>query len=243
MTIGSEKLNSYIKFLDRTLDLHQEGIEEAINGDYYLEFDVTTDSRSEEWLERTILNALNRAVDPNAYGINTGPTQGENTSTYTVIWDESNGDFDLISGDYTTYRNDLAGISDGDVPYARAGFATGIFLDDHAYRIADPTAVIFGASIKDWTERWWTWGLQAPLAKNPLLDLTGQYADVDNIHPVFFVAGTLSGSSHDKPASNPRQILGHVLRPEIGVAAQHAWVSVAADKGNLWDGEAVLKEP
>jgi hypothetical protein len=138
MTIGSEKLNSYINFLDRTLDLNQEGIEEAINGDYYLEFDVTIDSRIEERLERTILNALNRAVDPNAYGIDTGPTGSEDTSAYTIIWDESNGDFDLISGDYDTYRNDLAGISDGDVPFARAGYATSIFLDDHAYRILPP---------------------------------------------------------------------------------------------------------
>jgi hypothetical protein len=90
-----------------------------------------------------------------------------------------------------TYRNDLAGISDSDVPFARSGFATGIFLDGHAYRIAVPWAEIFGTSIKDWTENWWTWALQAPAATNPLNDPTGDWSDINNTAPVYFVAGTL----------------------------------------------------
>jgi hypothetical protein len=194
MATAPEKLDDYINLLDRTFGLDRGGIEQAINGDYYLEFDVTTDSSLENRLERTIVNALNRAVDPNAYGINTGPTQGENTSTYTVIWDESNGDFDLISGDYDTYRNDLAGISDGDVPFARPGYDTNIFLDGKAYRIAAPAAEVLGTSMEDWTENWWTWVLQAPADTNPQLDETGEWADVDNDGPVYFVAGAFGGT-------------------------------------------------
>ena len=194
MATSATKLNNYLDFLDRTLDLDRGAIEEAPNGDRYIEVSVTTDNTWEEQLERRLVNSLNRAVDPDAYGINTGPTGGKNTSTYTFVYDKSSKDFDLISGDYTTYRNDLAGISDSDVPFARQGFATGIFLDGHAYRIALPTAEVFGKLIKDWTENWWTWALQAPAAMNPLNDPTGQWADIDNEGPVFFAAGALSGT-------------------------------------------------
>lgn len=194
MATSATKLNNYLDFLDRPLDLDRGAIEKAPNGDRYIEFSVTTDNAFEEHLEGWAVNFLNRAVDPNAYGIDTGPTGGQNTSTYTLIYDKSSKDLDLIGGDYSTYRNDLAGISDNDVPFAQSGFATGIFLDGHAYRIAVPTAEVLGTSIKGWTENWWTWALQAPATMNPLNDQTGQWADFDNERPVFFAAGALSGS-------------------------------------------------
>jgi hypothetical protein len=193
MATNAAKLSSYLNLLDRTFDFDQGVIEEAPNGDRYIEVSVTTDNRLEERLERLVVNTLNRAVDPDAYGIDTGPTGGQNTSTYTLIYDKSSNDFDLIGGEYSTYRNDLAGISDNDVPFARSGFATGIFLDGHAYRIAVPWAEIFGTSIKDWTENWWIWGLQAPAETNPLIDPTGENAQVNNNEAVFFVAGTFGG--------------------------------------------------
>jgi hypothetical protein len=32
-----------------------------------------------------------------------------------------------------------------------------------------------GESLAQWTENWFTWGWQAPLNQNPLLDTTGAY--------------------------------------------------------------------
>jgi hypothetical protein len=49
-----------------------------------------------------------------------------------------------------------------------------------------------GESLAQWTENWFSWGWQAPLNQNPLLDTTGAYASVDNNGPVFFIAGTTS---------------------------------------------------
>ncbi|MBL0408002.1 hypothetical protein JKG68_29320 [Microvirga aerilata] len=192
MATNAAKLSSYLNLLDRTFDFDQGLIEEAPNGDHYIEFSITSDNRLEERLERLVVNTINRAVDPDAYGIDTGPTGGQNASTYTLIYDKSSNNLDLIGGEYSTYRNDLAGISDSDVPFARSGFATGIFLDGHAYRIAVPDAVVFGTRVKDWTANWWTWALQAPLERNPLLDTTGEDADVGNTGPVFYLAGNLS---------------------------------------------------
>ena len=125
------------------------------------------------------------------------------TSTYTLIWDKSKRDLDLISGDHTTYRNDLAGISDTDVPFARHGFATNIFLDDHAYRIAAPTATVLGKSFADWTANWWIWALQAPFDDNPLLDTNGDFAGVENDGPVFFGAGAPFATFADRTFLRP----------------------------------------
>lgn len=193
MATSTAKLNSYLDLLATTFDFDREAVQQAPNGDRYVEFKITTENTYEDRLERRVLNTLNKLVDPDAYGIDTGPTGGQHTSTYTLVFDKSSKDFDLIGGQYATYRNDLAGISDSDVLFARSGFATGIFLDGHAYRIAIPTAEVLGTSIKDWTENWWTWGLQAQNDTNPLTDPTGDNADVNNDGPVFFVAGTFGG--------------------------------------------------
>lgn len=64
-----------------------------------------------------------------------------------------------------------------------------------AYTVLPPQSSFEGQSIAEWTEAWWTWALQAPAASNPLTDETGEFAQVNNDGPVFFIAGTLGGGA------------------------------------------------
>jgi hypothetical protein len=150
-------------------------------------------------------------VDPNPYGIYTGPTGGTNTSTYTLVFDKSHKDLDLFSGGYDTYRNDVSGISEDDAAHAtRPGYPTPYLIDGIPFKVYAPHATVLGQSIAEWTAEWWTWGFQAParlveqpngsvtIEGNPLTDSTGDFAGVDNDRPVFFVAGTFGGSVERK---------------------------------------------
>ncbi len=91
----------------------------------------------------------------------------------------------------------------------------------NAYSILAPGAVVAGKSVADWTADWWTWGLQAPRATNPLSDATGAFANQNNNGPVFFVAGNTATRNFDVPAGRP------ILLPMI----------------NLFDVEAVPPDP
>lgn len=46
-----------------------------------------------------------------------------------------------------------------------------------------------------WAQAWWQWALGIPAPSNPLSDTTGQYGDVNNHGPVFFLAGNFGGPS------------------------------------------------
>jgi hypothetical protein len=67
--------------------------------------------------------------------------------------------------------------------------------DDHhkGFEILDPDDTVFGDTIAEWTEEWWTWVLQNPLDGNPQFDTTGASAGLNNEGPVFFVAATFGG--------------------------------------------------
>ena len=49
----------------------------------------------------------------------------------------------------------------------------------------------FGLSYGRWTVRWWEWALSIPMPNNPVLDDTGKYAAINQIGPVWFLAGTI----------------------------------------------------
>jgi hypothetical protein len=69
--------------------------------------------------------------------------------------------------------------------------------------------MVAGETIAQWTQKWWTWALQAPANQNPLLDTTGSFAHVNNTDSVFFIGGTFGGlttadrSITDVPAGKP----------------------------------------
>jgi hypothetical protein len=75
-----------------------------------------------------------------------------------------------------------------------------------AFAIDDPSAIVDGKTIAQWTQDWTTWGLQAPANTNPLTDPNGGFAHVNNTGPVFFIAGTMGGSvdrTFDVPKDTP----------------------------------------
>jgi hypothetical protein len=59
--------------------------------------------------------------------------------------------------------------------------------------IAPPNSNRYGLSYGEWGAEWWKWALGIPLAENPLLDETGEFAAVDQAGPVWFLAGNFGG--------------------------------------------------
>ncbi len=57
-----------------------------------------------------------------------------------------------------------------------------------------PTGDTYYQSYADWGDEWWNWAVKAPAHVNPLLDTTGQFGHGGQGGPVWFLAGTSSGS-------------------------------------------------
>ncbi len=55
---------------------------------------------------------------------------------------------------------------------------------------ADASAQVLGATIGEWSARWWQWALGIPAPINPVSDLTGANCGVGQQGPVWFLAGT-----------------------------------------------------
>ncbi|GEO18615.1 hypothetical protein [Microvirga aerophila] len=232
MAYSTARLEKYLDYVDRLLDVYRLGIREAPNGDHYLTFKVTTTNTRQEHLENKIITHINNAVDPDAYGVDTGPTGGKRTSTYTVILDESNHDIDLISGRYRDYHNDVAGISRNDAKYAtQPGYPTPYLIDGVPFKIYPPHSTVLGQSIGDWAEEWWTWALQAPanpdtFEGNPLTDTTGEFAHVNNDGPVFFVAGAFPPFG---PATVERSFAVEEGTPLLVPVVNNLWLATGGD--------------
>jgi len=136
MAYSPAKLVSFVDYVDKYLDVVRSPVNHFANGDYSLRFKVTTSNAAQELLEKQVLNEVNNAVDPNAYGVYTGLTGGQQTSTYTIIYDASGKDYDLISGPYSGYLNDVAGISQADAAHATLpGYPTPHFIDGQYFTV------------------------------------------------------------------------------------------------------------
>lgn len=61
--------------------------------------------------------------------------------------------------------------------------------------IVPPGTKPYGRAYGEWGAEWWTWALGIPLAENPLLDETGEFAQVGQSGPVWFLAGNFGGST------------------------------------------------
>lgn len=48
----------------------------------------------------------------------------------------------------------------------------------------------YGKTVAEWSAEWWKWAISAPVEINPVLDETGENADVGQYGPVWFLAGT-----------------------------------------------------
>lgn len=73
--------------------------------------------------------------------------------------------------------------------------------------VVDPTQPVAGSTQLQLAEQWLQWALSIDAASNPMLDTTGAYAHVNNLGPVFFVAGNAKGGSSTRtftvPAGKP----------------------------------------
>jgi hypothetical protein len=64
-----------------------------------------------------------------------------------------------------------------------------------AYTIADPNESVLGKTISQWTQDWETWYVQSRTHQNAIDDRTGQFANLNNDGPIFFLGGTAGGDA------------------------------------------------
>jgi len=57
---------------------------------------------------------------------------------------------------------------------------------------ADPSAQVLGATIGEWSARWWQWAQSIDASINPLLDTDGTYCAQGQKGPVWFLGGTFA---------------------------------------------------
>lgn len=81
-----------------------------------------------------------------------------------------------------------------------AGTALGVNLNP---KIIPPHAKPHGKSYGEWGAAWMAW-TQIPAAENPILDTTGQFGDVGQSGPVWFLPGTTFGISAERTLSVPK---------------------------------------
>lgn len=62
-----------------------------------------------------------------------------------------------------------------------------------APQVFAPHSTVAGATLGEWSARWWQWAASIPAAVNPILDTTGADASQGQSGPVFYLAG--SGST------------------------------------------------
>lgn len=71
-----------------------------------------------------------------------------------------------------------------------------------AATILPPTTPIAGVSQRVWADRWWAWALgTTPVSSNPVVDTTGVQSFRGDQGPVFFLAGTFTGSPVTRTAT------------------------------------------
>lgn len=62
-------------------------------------------------------------------------------------------------------------------------------------RVIPPNAIAYGKSYGDWGAAWWQWAVSIPAAQNPVVDATGEFCDVGQEGPVWFLAGNFGGAT------------------------------------------------
>jgi hypothetical protein len=60
--------------------------------------------------------------------------------------------------------------------------------------IVPPTHSFHGMEYSEWAGEWWQWAYGAPVDANPVLDTTGEFADVGQSGSVWFLAGSFGAT-------------------------------------------------
>jgi len=60
-------------------------------------------------------------------------------------------------------------------------------------QIAPPQSYPHGKSYSQWAAAWWQWAYSIPADQNPITDTTGEFSQIGQSGPVFFLAGSYGG--------------------------------------------------
>lgn len=72
----------------------------------------------------------------------------------------------------------------------------GIGMRSGAQVVVEPSgATVAGKTIAEWSTNWWQWAVGLSSPGDPFTDTTGQFANVKQSGPVFFLAGSIGGTS------------------------------------------------
>lgn len=108
-----------------------------------------------------------------------------------------------------------------------------------------PGSSPFGVSYKEWSARWWQWGLSIPTATNPILDDSGAFCNLLQSGSVWYLAGDFGGSV-TRNCSIPagKAILFPVLNAAFGAAVGDCTGPADCDVNKLRLGAgATVKDP
>jgi len=61
--------------------------------------------------------------------------------------------------------------------------------------ILPPQSHPFGKSYSQWAAAWWQWAYSIPADQNPITDTTGEFSQIGQTGPVFFLAGNYGGTT------------------------------------------------
>lgn len=81
-----------------------------------------------------------------------------------------------------------------------------------------PESKPYGLTYGQWTVKWWKWALSVHKERSPIIDTSGENANISNNDPdVFFLAGTLGGAEVERRCEVPatRSILFPVINYEV----------------------------
>lgn len=77
--------------------------------------------------------------------------------------------------------------------------------DRGAPRVAPIDSTPLGQSYGRWAEAWWQWGLGAPVATNPILDVTGENCAQRQVDDVWFLAGAFTTDPVTRSCTIPKR--------------------------------------
>ncbi len=67
---------------------------------------------------------------------------------------------------------------------------------------ADPK--LYGKTYSEWTAEWWKWAFAYPLDSNPVSDTTGEFCDLGQSGPVWFLAGSFGVTGVERTCTIPK---------------------------------------
>jgi len=76
-----------------------------------------------------------------------------------------------------------------------AALFLGVVGSRAAVVVESPGAMVAGKTIGEWSTNWWRWAVAMAPPGDPFSDRTGEFANVNQSGPVFFLAGSPGGSN------------------------------------------------